>query len=303
METTDIMQKILIVDDVPANIKVLIDALKNLDYEILVATSGAIALKIATSENPDLILLDVMMPEMDGYEVCIKLKTHAATKKIPVIFITSRGEEECETKGLKHGAVDYIIKPISPPIVQARVKTHLELKRQRDILENLSNLDGLTGIPNRRRFDEFFEQEWQLARRGCFPLSLIMIDIDYFKLFNDNYGHLAGDDCLKQVAQALAKTIERKTDLLARYGGEEFICILPLTDGKGAVVVANKLRESVLSLDIRHAYSATADHITISQGVATQVPSKHTKPIMLIEAADKALYQAKACGRNQVKVI
>lgn len=296
------MQKILIVDDVPANIKALIEVLKNPNYDILVATSGAIALEVATSEIPDLILLDIMMPEMDGYEVCAKLKANAATQNIPVIFITARNKEEDETKCFELGAVDYISRPISPPSVQARVKTHLELKRQRDILENLSNLDGLTSIPNRRRFDEFIEHEWQRAMQSCFPVSLIMIDIDYFKLFNDNYGHLAGDDCLKQVAQALAKTVERKTDLLARYGGEEFTCVLPLTDVKGAVVVANKLRESVLSLDIEHAYSAAAVCVTISQGVATQVPLKHTKPTVLIDAADKALYKAKVSGRNQVNI-
>jgi diguanylate cyclase (GGDEF)-like protein len=129
-----------------------------------------------------------------------------------------------------------------------------------------------------------------------------MIDIDYFKLFNDSYGHLAGDDCLKRVAQALAKTIERKTDLLARYGGEEFVCVLPLTDKKGAVIVANKLRKNILSLNIPHVYSAIASQVTISLGVACQIPAKHTKPIVLIEAADQALYQAKASGRNQVKV-
>jgi PleD family two-component response regulator len=157
-----------------------------------------------------------------------------------VIFITARGDEECETKGLERGAVDYIIKPFSLAIVQARVKTHLELKKQRDILEKNSNLDGLTSIYNRRRFDEFLEQEWIRAIRGCFPLSLIMIDIDHFKLFNDNYGHFAGDNCLKRVAQALTDTIERQTDLLARYGGEEFVCVLPLTDAKGAVIVENK---------------------------------------------------------------
>jgi diguanylate cyclase (GGDEF)-like protein len=296
------MQKILIVDDIPTNLKVLVNTLVNPDYELLVAIDGETTLQIAMSESPDLILLDIMMPDMDGYEVCTKLKMDVVTQKIPVIFITARGDEECETKGFEFGAVDYITKPFSPPIVQARVKTHLELNRQRDILENLSNLDGLTNIPNRRRFDAFLKQEWHWAIRGCYFLSLIMMDIDYFKLFNDGYGHLAGDDCLKQVAQTLAQTIDRKTDLLARYGGEEFVCVLPLTDAKGAIVVANKLRESILSLNIPHAYSTIACQITLSLGVATQIPSRHTMPTVLIEAADKALYQAKASGRNQVKV-
>ena len=296
------MQKILIVDDAPATIKVLIEVLNSYNYEIFVATNGMTALEVATSEIPDLILLDIIMPDMDGYEVCTKLKMNVIAQKIPVIFITARSDEEYEAKGFEFGAVDYITKPISPPIVQARVKTHLELKKQRDILENLSNLDGLTGIPNRRRFDEFLKHEWQIAIRGHHPLSLIMMDIDYFKLFNDGYGHLAGDDCLKQVAQALAKSVERKTDLLARYGGEEFVCVLPLTDAKGAVVVANKFREHILSLNIPHAYSTETCQVTLSLGVASQIPAKYTKPIVLIEAADQALYQAKASGRNQVKV-
>jgi diguanylate cyclase (GGDEF)-like protein len=296
------MQKILLIDDAPANLKVLINALKNANYEILVATGGKTALEIAAYETPDLILLDIIMPEMNGYEVFAKLKANVTTKTIPVIFISARDEEEDETKGLELGAVDYISKPIKPLIVKARVKTHLELKRQRDILENLSTIDGLTGIPNRRRFDEFIEQEWHRAIRSHFPLSLIMMDIDYFKLFNDNYGHITGDECLKQVAQTLAKTIERKTDLVARYGGEEFVSVLPMTDAKGAVIMAKKFQRSILSLGIEHAYSDTADHITISLGIATIIPSKHTTHQVLIEMADKALYLAKVSGRNQLRV-
>ncbi len=295
------MQKILVVDNEPANINILIGILDNPDYEILAATTGEEALKVTLSEKPDLILLDIVMPETDGYEVCAKLKANAATRNIPVIFITSLDEEEDETKGLEYGAVDYISRPLTPPIVKVRVKNHLALKMKTDLLEKISTQDGLTGIPNRRYFDKSLEQEWWYAMRCNQPLSLIMIDIDYFKPFNDNYGHLAGDDCLKQVAQQMAKNLERKTDILARYGGEEFACILPMTYAKGAVMIANKLQKSVLSLNIQHAYSSTAKQVTISQGVATLYPSQNDEPAVLIEAADQALYEAKACGRNQIK--
>lgn len=295
--------KILIVDDIPSNIKILIDTLKNQDYEILATTAGITALNIATAEIPDLILLDITMPNMDGYEVCVRLKANVLTRHIPVIFITARDEEEEEARGFELGAVDYISKPIKPAVTRARVKTHLELKKQRDILENLSNLDGLTGIPNRRRFDEMLEQEWQHAIRSHLPLSLIMIDIDYFKRFNDHYGHSAGDVCLKQVAQTLATAIERKTDFIARYGGEEFVCILPMTDAKGTFVIAKKLQRSIFFLNIPHVDSLVADRITISQGIATIFPTSVINHKTLMEVVDKALYQAKAAGRNQIKTV
>ncbi len=295
------MPKILIVDDVPTNISMLSEVLNHPTYDILVAKNGQEALDIARSLTPDLILLDIVMPKMDGYTVCKHLKADTTTQKIPVVFLTAQGGIEDETKGLELGAVDYITKPFSPAIVNARIKNHLELKRQRDILENLTAIDGLTGIPNRRRFDEYLKEEWCRAIRTNAPLSLIMIDIDYFKLFNDNYGHLAGDDCLKQVGFSLEKSIERTTDFVARYGGEEFACILPMTDIKGAIVIANKLQENILALNIPHAFSKNATCITISQGVSTQIPSQNSTSSVLISVADKALYNAKASGRNQVK--
>jgi diguanylate cyclase (GGDEF)-like protein len=295
------MNKILIVDDMPANIKVLVEALKNPVFEIFVATNGETALNIANSEAVDLILLDVMMPDMDGYEVCKKLKSNDQTAKVPVIFVTSLGEEEDETRGLELGAVDYITKPIRTPIVKARVKNHLELKKQRDILENLSSIDGLTGIANRRRFDRFLDLEWRRATRTKTLLSLIMMDIDYFKKYNDNYGHFAGDDCLKKVADVLQNTIKRKTDLVARYGGEEFACVLPLVNQPDAISIAKRILKNITALTIPHAYSDIADHITMSLGAATVVPSIKTTHEELIETADQALYEAKAAGRNQVK--
>ena len=300
MDKTNTKSTILIVDDIPSNIKILGESLKT-EYKIRLATNGEKALKIATSSTPpDLILLDVVMPGMDGYEVCRRLKEDATTRSIPVIFITTMSEEEDETKGLTLGAIDYITKPFSLPIVKARVKTHLELKHHRDVLEALSTLDGLTGIPNRRKFDEVLENEWFRAHREGSPLSLIMADIDHFKLYNDNYGHIEGDDCLKQVAKCLYHTVSRPTDVVARYGGEEFSVILPMTDARGAENVANKLLQRVAELQLPHAYSPVADRVTISLGVATMHPDLEKSQVRLMEQADKCLYRAKAAGRNRI---
>ncbi|RKZ51523.1 MAG: diguanylate cyclase response regulator [Candidatus Parabeggiatoa sp. nov. 3] len=296
-------QKILIVDDMQANLNELSQALKSQEHDIFVATHGRSALEVARSEIPDLILLDIAMPEMDGYAVCSQLKKDGITRNIPVIFLKERESEEDEAKGLELGAVDYISKPCRPPLVKARVKTYLELKRQYDIVENISEIDGLTGVSNRRHFDQVLEQEWRRAIRGFSRLSLIIIDIDYFRLFNENYGCTAGDDCLKQVAQALNQKAKRSTDLLARYQGEQFACLLPLTEAKGAFVMANKLRDCIISLNMPHGYSAVADHVTISQGIATLLPYPHSEATKLIVSAEKALELAKLEGRNQISFV
>ncbi len=292
-------QVILIVDDVPANIKILGENLKSL-YKVRFAVDGKGALKIAVSENPpDLILLDIMMPDMDGYEVCRRLKENEKTAKIPVIFITARDREEDETRGLDAGAVDYIKKPFSLPIVGARVRTHLELKRHRDLLEKLAGMDGLTGIPNRRRFDEVYKREWHRAVRKGSPLALVIADMDYFKAYNDNYGHFRGDDCLRLIAGALFSTPRRPGDFTARYGGEEFVSILPETDMEGALSVCAAMGETVTNLSVPHGFSEAADHVTVSLGAACVVPTETHTPEALFEAADACLYRAKKMGRNR----
>lgn len=296
-------QRILIVDDASENIRILAQALKG-EYKTTFATDGNQALKMAMSEEPpDLILLDIIMPQMDGYEVCTRLKHDSKTRNIPVIFITAMDQEEDETKGLEIGAVDYITKPFSMAIVKARVKTHLELKRHRDMLENLSSLDGLTGIPNRRRFDEFLDTEWRHCMRENVPLSLIMMDIDYFKAFNDNQGHQAGDDCLKKVAHTLASSVKRPMDFLARYGGEEFVAILPKTNSEGGLVVAETMRKNIQSLSIAHPHSLALKCVTVSMGIATIIPAAQLSADILVKAADDALFQAKREGRNRVVLI
>jgi diguanylate cyclase (GGDEF)-like protein len=292
---------LLIVDDQPQNIRVLNEMLKS-EYRILFATNGKDALILAQEQLPDLILLDVMMPEMDGYRVCAQLKTDPRTREIPVIFVTAMDLEQNEEIGLQLGAVDYITKPLKPAITRLRVRNHLELKQHRDFYKRLSTLDGLTGIANRRRFDEVLHQEWRRALRAQSPLSLILLDIDFFKAYNDNYGHLAGDECLKKVAHCLLDSLQRPADLAARYGGEEFACILPETDSNGALLIAHKLQANILALDIPHAYSEVAPQITVSQGVATAQPlsDQECGTENLLGMADTLLYQAKAEGRNRV---
>ncbi len=301
---TEQKSRILIVDDERPNIQVL-NAILQDNYEISVALNGEQALKRAFGDKkPDLVLLDIQMPDLDGFEVCRRLQEHPETRDIPVIFITAKSNEKDEEKGLAAGAVDYITKPFGPAVVLARIRVHLELKRKRDILRNLSNKDGLTCIANRRRFEEFLEFEWQRAVRTGEPLSLIMADIDHFKLYNDHYGHAAGDECLREVARSLSGVVSRQTDLVARYGGEEFICLLTGTNHDGAGEVARKMREAVETLGIPHAFSPVAPTITLSLGVASLVPQRDGKTAHdLFLAADKALYKAKSTGRNKVAVL
>lgn len=270
------------------------------DYDILVSTSGEEALVLAASESIDLILLDVEMPGMDGYEVCRRLKKNPYTKNIPVIFVSAANDVQHETKGLEIGAIDYIIKPSNPAIIKARVKNHLELKKYRDILERISLIDGLTGIANRRHFDQTLEKEWRRALRHRDILSLALIDIDFFKKYNDYYGHLAGDECLQKVGSILTESLKRASDLGARYGGEEFVILLPSTAKAGALTVTERIRSNVEELRISHEMSKVAKHVTVSIGVAAIRPELDKVPSELIRQADSALYQAKNAGRNRV---
>lgn len=291
---------LLIVDDDPITLKALISLLER-EYRVVVAKSGEQAMKRLTDgATVDLILLDITMPGIDGYETCRRIKSSPSTKNIPVIFLSSRSEVEDETRGFEAGGIDYITKPFNPPIVEARVKTHVELKRRGDLLEQLSAIDGLTQIPNRRRFDEFLQFEWNRSSRDRQPLSLILMDIDFFKLYNDHYGHAAGDECLKRVARTLAGSMNRSVDFVARYGGEEFICLLPETALEGAREVANRMLANIREQRFPHEASQVEDHVTLSLGLATVVPEGETPPVSLIEKADEALYRAKKEGRNRM---
>lgn len=296
-------QTVLVVDDEPLNIKVLSQALSPW-YRLKAATNGQDALKIAASDDPpDLILLDVAMPAMSGYEVCTRLKSMHTTRNIPVIFVTARNSDEDEACGLDLGAVDYITKPFRLPIVMARIRNHLLLKSKTDMLEQLVSIDSLTELANRRRFDEVLEQEWRRSVRNQTPLSLLMIDVDFFKLLNDTQGHAIGDICLKQIAGILKTTIRRSSDIVARYGGEEFCAILPATAHKDALQLANNMRQNVVREAIPHPSSPLGASVTISLGVATTIPDIQGSPWHLLAQADEMLYQAKTHGRNQVKGI
>ena len=301
MSETKNRSKLLIVDDNRQNIEILMALFKD-EYKIAAAINAKRALKIAKSDSPpDLILMDILMPEMDGYELCTILKEIPTTQQIPIIFVTAVSEIMDESRGFNLGAVDYITKPFHPPMVKARVKLHLNLKRKQELLEKYAFLDALTEIPNRRRFDEVLEKEWNRAKRSHFPLSLIMLDIDYFKYFNDTYGHGMGDDCLKSVAVTLEKSLRRGSDFIARYGGEEFMAILPDTTGNEAVTICQHIADNIKKLAIEHSSSSINDCITVSMGGATIKPDEITPIEAFIEAADQKMYEAKAAGRNQFK--
>ncbi len=294
--------RLLVVDDQPINIQALYQTF-SADHQVLMATSGEQALALCTSQQPDLVLLDVVMPGMDGFEVCRRLKADDATRDIPVIFVTAQNDDAAETRGLDAGAVDFIFKPINPKIVRARVRTHLTLKAQADLLREWVYTDGLTGVHNRRYFDERLTVEWLRAVRNGSALSVVLLDVDFFKRYNDCYGHLAGDECLRRVASALKACVRRPSDLVARYGGEEFVCLLPDTDLLGAMTVAEELSQLLFVQQIPHADSSVAKVVTVSLGVCSKraginVESAHSAESLMREA-DAQLYLAKARGRHQ----
>ena len=291
---------ILVVEDDPATQQLLTTVLGD-DWNVLTAESGASAISVATDERPDLILLDVGLPDMEGFDVCSQFKSDPRLVSIPVIFLTSHASPDSEIKGLEVGGIDYITKPINPPVLRARVRNHVELKHSRDALEKLARLDGLTGLTNRRSFDTALGREWRRSARTRQNISVIMMDVDHFKLFNDTCGHGAGDDCLRRIADATKGALQRPADFVARYGGEEFVALLPDTTLEGAMAVAEGIRTAVGALNIPHSATSSAPHVTVSLGVATCVATNSPNPNSLVEAADVQLYAAKNEGRNRTK--
>lgn len=278
------------------------------------------AVSQANEIKPTIILQDLVMPEVDGYTLLKSYRGNPATSGTPVIILSSREDPKDKSHAFEIGANDYLVKLPDKIELVARIRAYSKtyfLQMQRDaaylemqklqeqltesneILQRLSTLDGLTGIANRRHFDATLQTEWKMGMRQKTPLSLIMIDIDFFKKFNDGYGHQGGDDCLKAVSQTLDETVSRAGDFIARYGGEEFVAILPSTDAKGAAVIAEQLRANVEAKHIAHAYSGVADHVTISLGVASIKPDSSATLENLIAKADEALYKAKEAGRNR----
>lgn len=320
--------EILIVDDTPSNIRLLSEILSDEGYQVRQAISGSIALESAQIKPPDVILLDIQMPVMDGYEVCKKLKALPQTADIPVIFISAFNSIEDRLEAFDSGGVDYISKPFYAQEVLVRVKNQLtialqkqqlkaqnlqlqqeiEHRKQAEIalknlnqeLKRLSSLDGLTQLANRRCFNEYLEQEWEKAHRTQTFISLIMADVDCFKNYNDFYGHLAGDRCLQAVAKTLAQTIRCPADLVARYGGEEFAVLLPDTSLENATTIAQLIHRRVQNLKIQHHDSAVSSYITLSLGVFGLVPEPAQSPDVLIAGADRGLYLAKQQGRDRL---
>ena len=289
---------LLIVDDDKHN-RLLLTELFEGEYKIIQAKNGLQALELARAHAPDLILLDVLMPEMDGMAVIRALKRDDATRHIPVIFITALDSAADEELGLDLGAVDYIAKPFHPPIARVRVRNHLQIVHQRRLLEQIAALDGLTGIPNRRRFDEALAQEWSRCQRSGLPLSLIVADVDQFKQYNDTLGHAAGDRVLQDVAAALRQAARRPGDLAARYGGEEFVLLLPETDAPQAQLLADELLQRMATRKLPHPAASAAPCVTLSLGGITTIPASNEVAPDFFERADAALYQAKAQGRNR----
>jgi len=289
---------ILVVDDETSNLMVLTHILGS-EYTIYTAENGVNAVKKAIEYRPDLILLDIVMPEMDGYETLSALRKSEETHKIPIIFITGLSSDEDEEKGLSLEAADYISKPFSPQIVKLRVKNQIQIVNQLRTIEHLSMIDQLTGIPNRRNFDERLGMEWKQAIRESQPICILIIDIDKFKDYNDTYGHQQGDVVLRTVAVIIEQSLKRPTDFTARWGGEEFIVLLPNTPLDGAMEVAEQIRQNVEKEEILFASGLTTK-VTVSIGLNMQVPVLGSSAELFFSKADKALYVAKEIGRNNV---
>ncbi|MDB9520112.1 diguanylate cyclase [Roseofilum reptotaenium CS-1145] len=321
-------RNILIVDDLPDNLRLLSKMLTQQGYKVRKALNGEMAIASCTAQPPDLILLDINMPGMNGYQVCDALKSSPMTAQIPIIFLSALDEANHKLQAFKSGGLDYITKPFQVEEVLARVEHQLSLCYQQNKLkeeleqlkeevnqrqqtqqnlERLVTVDELTQLSNRRHFNDYLKQEWKRlfslpSYTGGYPqaLSLILADVDYFKLYNDTYGHLKGDQCLQKVAQAMKQVVTYSGSLVARYGGEEFAVILPNASSDYALQVAELIRMQVKALKIPHSQSIVSSYVTVSLGVACRFPDSDLSPEDLISSADKALYHAKQQGRNSV---
>ncbi|MCG6362080.1 diguanylate cyclase [Vibrio fluvialis] len=289
---------VLVVDDQATNIQLIYQLLKN-EYDVLMATTGQQAIAVCREHKPDLILMDVLMPDINGWETCKILKRDPDIATIPVIFVTALTDQDDENACWDAGAVDFLQKPINANTLKHRVRAHLTLKHQSDLLRSLAYVDGLTGISSRRHFDQYIEAQMGHAFRKQESLGVLLIDIDFFKQYNDRYGHIAGDDCLRQVAQSLKQSCLRSADMVARYGGEEFVLVLPDTNERGLERIAQRIKQQLEQEAIAHIGSPTS-LLTVSAGGAVYLPGElpDGAEAMLI-LADTMLYKAKAEGRNR----
>ena len=297
---------VLVADDDKTTRLGVRQAMEQEGYQVVEAVDGESCLTVFQRSRPDVVLLDAIMPGLDGFSCCRKIQELSGVTRTPVLMITGFKDKESVDRAFEVGAVDYITKPIHWGVLRQRVRRliqqarlYQQLETANHELQRLAAFDGLTQVANRRRFDEYLQQEWQRMLREQLSLSLILCDIDCFKLYNDTYGHQAGDDCLRQVAAVIQGSAKRSMDLPARYGGEEFAVILPNTDQDGAVQVAHDIQIGVRQLGILHESSKVCSTVTVSLGISSTIPSLITSPELLINAADKALYQAKAEGRDR----
>jgi diguanylate cyclase (GGDEF)-like protein len=290
--------KVLIVDDEKANIIALTHILSP-EYTVYAAKNGKDAVEVAKEHLPDVILLDIVMPEMDGYEVLSILKNEEETREIPVIFVTGLSGSEDEEKGLRLGAADYISKPFRPAVVRLRVLNQIQMLNQINMIRHLSMTDQLTSVPNRRNFDYRLCLEWNHAKRNKTPLAILLIDIDNFKIYNDTHGHLQGDAALQTTAKSITASLRRSSDFIARWGGEEFVVLLPATTIAGALEVAEAARENIEKARIP-CVEEGAEKLTASIGVNAITPDHELSMNDFISGADQALYTAKKTGKNKV---
>ncbi len=306
--------KILVIEDSSSSLKLICDHIRAMNFLPIPAETGAVGIDLFIKERPDLVLLDIIMPDPDGFEVARQIRQiETPGEWTPIIFLSALNKDHDIEKGITTGGDDYLLKPVSEIVLGAKIRAMqrivqmrqslLVLTRKLDIanqeLQRLTSLDGLTGIANRRHFDATLLREWRRALRIGGEISVIMADIDFFKPYNDTYGHQSGDECLRQVAQALARCLDRGGDLVARYGGEEFVAILPSTPLSGASFVSEEMRLGVSGLNIPNPISDFR-HVTASFGVASVVASAESSPQALVGAADQALYKAKHRGKNRV---
>jgi len=289
---------LLIIDDDKMNLKVLSNLLSP-DYTIYTATSGASGIRIAQEYMPDLVLLDILMPEMDGYQTLAEFRKSERTRKIPVVFITGLDSEKDEEKGLTFDAVDYITKPFRASIVKLRVRNQIQIVNQLRKIEYLCLHDHLTQMPNRRNFDGRLDMEWNNAIREQKPVSILIMDMDNFKKLNDKYGHKQGDIVLQTISKILPRELKRPRDFFARWGGEEFAVLLPDTPLSAALDIAEKIRTNIHNTEIPRA-DGPALSVTISIGVNSRLPDKGDSVEQFVSNADAALYNAKQAGKNRV---
>jgi diguanylate cyclase (GGDEF)-like protein len=302
-----IFMKVMLVEDDRAVMMVTTAYIKSFGHEVVPATTGEIALELFDPNTMDLVLMDYLLPGIDGVETTKRLRKKHKDEWFPIIFITSANDDDNLAQGLEAGADDYLQKPVAPIVLNSKIAAIARLvKMQKDLLaaskkmEQLSYLDGLTHIYNRRGFDRAMNSEWKRRLRDKNALSFLMIDVDYFKKYNDHYGHQSGDDCLKTIAATLEEKLLRPADVVARYGGEEFVVLLPATNKDGAIKVAERLVKSIEEREILHEKSDVSKYVTISVGVALANTEQESSLEGFIKAGDDSLYIAKSSGRNQV---